>query len=112
MAKPRVEIDMAEVERLAGLGLTQEEIATSLGFSERTFRNRKKDSAAFADAIKRGKASAAEEISNQLFEKAKTGDLGAIIWYEKTRCGRTDKLTIDLSKLTDEQLAALLGGKA
>jgi predicted DNA-binding protein (UPF0251 family) len=92
VGRPPVEIDVAEVERLAGLGLTQEEIALSLGISERTLRTRKKDSAVFADAMKKGRTNAAKEVANALYQKAVGGDLGAIIWYEKTRRGLSDKV--------------------
>ena len=45
-----------------------------------------------------------------LFELCKAGNVTAIIWYEKTRRGLTDKISLDLTKLTDEQLAALVSG--
>jgi transcriptional regulator with XRE-family HTH domain len=87
MAK-QIPIDLKRVEQLAGLGLTQAEIATSLGISERTLRTRKQDSADFAAAIERGRTSAAEAVANVLFELAtKKKNLNAIIWYEKTRRG-------------------------
>lgn len=92
MGRPPVEIDIAEVERLAGLGLTQEEIAESLGFSERTLRRRKGVLSVLSDAMKRGRATAAKEVANALFQKAIGGDLGAIVWWEKTRRGLSDKV--------------------
>lgn len=92
MARPRVEIDISRVEELAARGLTQEEIALCLGISETTLYERKRESAVFVEAIKRGKAKAASEIANRLYQMAKGGDLGAIIWYEKTRRGLSDKV--------------------
>jgi len=72
---------------------------------------RKADSAAIADAIKSGRAKAASEISDTLYRMAKGGDLGAIVWYEKTRRGLTDKvqqnINIDVSKLSDDELSAI-----
>lgn len=41
------------VESLAAQGLTNQQIADSLGISERTLQNRKKDNAEFAKAIKK-----------------------------------------------------------
>lgn len=110
MARPKAEIDIAEVERLAGLGLTQEEIAATLGINEKTLRRRKAELSVLSDAIKRGRAAAGVVVANELFTKCKGGDLGAIIWYEKTRRGLSDKLVVDLSKLTDDQLSALVEG--
>ena len=90
--KPRITIDIDEVERLAGQGLTQAEICLCLGVSERTLYNRKRESAEFAEAMKRGKARAGSEVANKLYEMAKAGDLGAIVWWEKTRRGLSDRI--------------------
>lgn len=92
MGRKKIEIDIAEAERLAGLGLTQEEIALSLGISERTLYENKAKSAEFAEAIKKGKAKTKRTVANRLFEKVEDGDLGAIIWFEKTRLGYSDKM--------------------
>ena len=105
MGRKKIEIDFTEAERLAGLGLSQAEIALSLGISEDTLARRKADSADFAEAIKKGQTSAKAEIGNKLFELAKAGDLGAIIWIEKTRFGYSDKMNVDASiqiRLIDE----------
>ena len=83
----QAETDLAEVERLAGLGLTQEEIALSLGIAVRTLHGRKAENADFAGAIKKGKAQANGLVSNVLFNLCKSGNVTAIIWYEKTRRG-------------------------
>lgn len=54
--KPKKEFDLAEVERLASLGLTREQIAASLGASVSTIYGRLRDDEEFADAVKRGEA--------------------------------------------------------
>ncbi len=90
--KPRIELDILRIEELAAQGLSQAEICLVLGISEDTLTRRKQDTAVIADAIKSGRAKAASEISNTLYLMAKGGDLGAIVWYEKTRRGLTDKV--------------------
>jgi transcriptional regulator with XRE-family HTH domain len=92
MARPRIELDILRIEELAAQGLSQAEICLVIGISEDTLSRRKADSAAIADAIKSGRAKAASEISDTLYRMAKGGDLGAIVWYEKTRRGLTDKV--------------------
>jgi hypothetical protein len=92
--RKRIELDLAEIERLAGLGLTEQEICDSLGVCVDTLGNRKKESSDFSEAIKRGKAHAHREVANKLYERCMAGELGAIVWYEKTRCNRTDKLQV------------------
>lgn len=112
MARPRIDIDIDRVAELAGRGLTQAEICAVLGISETTLYDRKRDSEVFADAINRGRAHAAQDVANALYEKATVDkDLGAIIWYEKTRRGLSDRvqqhITVDVSKLSDDELRAI-----
>jgi transcriptional regulator with XRE-family HTH domain len=92
MARPRIELDISRVEELAAQGLTQAEICLCLGISENTLLRRKNESEVVADAIKSGKAKAASEIANVLYRMACSGDLGAIVWWEKTRRGLTDRV--------------------
>lgn len=105
-------INLDEVARLAGLGLTNAEICLSLGISERLLYLRKRDSAEFAEAIERGKSTAASEVSNVLYQLCKEGNLGAIVWYEKTRRGLSDKVSLEhtmkpVHELSDEELARI-----
>jgi len=101
MARPRIDIDIAKVEELAGQGLTQAEICLVIGVSESTLLRRKIEMEVLTDAIKRGKARAASDVSNVLFGMAKGGDLGAIVWYEKTRRGLSDKTTTVVAQEVD-----------
>lgn len=115
MARPKIELDISRIEELAAQGLTQEEIALCLGISDRTLRNHKQIDSVLSDAIKRGKAKAASEVANVLYLKAVVDkDLGAIIWYEKTRRGLSDRvqqqITIDVRNLSDDELRAIAEG--
>lgn len=119
MARPRIDIDISRVQELAGRGLTQAEICAVLGISEGTLYSRKRDNEVFEDAIKAGKAAAAVEVANALYEKAVVDrDLGAIIWYEKTRRGLSDKvqqtntnIQIDWDKVPSEKRDAFIEGR-
>lgn len=115
--RKRIDIDIDRVAELAGRGLTQAEICAVIGISEDTLGRRIQDTADFADAIKRGRAAAAVEVSNALYQKATIDkDLGAIIWYEKTRRGLSDRvqqhITMDVSKLSDDELRAIAEGQS
>ena len=48
-------IDLNQVERIAGLGLTDTEIGIAIGLSEATINNYKKKHPAFLESLKRGK---------------------------------------------------------
>lgn len=64
--RPRIQIDLEKVEQLAQVCDNEEEIALALGISYRTLRNRKKDFANFATAIKKGKAKANAFVGGKL----------------------------------------------
>lgn len=85
--KPRKTINLAEVERLASLGLTREQIATSLGVSESTFYNRMRDEEAFAEAVKRGEALGISTVASKLMEQINEGNTTAMIFFLKSRAG-------------------------
>jgi hypothetical protein len=101
MARPKIEIDISRVEEFAAQGLSQAEICLCLGISESTLYRRKTDMEVLTEAIKSGKAKAASEISNVLYRMARGGDLGAIVWYEKTRRGLSDKTTTVVAQEVD-----------
>ena len=83
--RPKNIPDIAEVERLAGLGLTQEQIAHNLGIGLSTLYKRKSEMKEFVEAIERGKANAINQVANRLFEKAMDGDNVAMIYFMKCR---------------------------
>ena len=87
ITKPKIHIDLKQVELLAANGLTQEQIAAALGISERTLRSRKGEIADFADAIKRGKAKGIALVTNKLMESIKGGNMTGMIFFLKTQAG-------------------------
>src|SRR6056300_903430 len=87
ITKPKIQIDLAKVESLAANGLTQEQIACALGISETTLHQRKRDSADFAAAIKRGKAKGIALVTNKLMESIKGGNMTGMIFFLKTQAG-------------------------
>ena len=121
ITKPKIHIDLKQVESLAANGLTQEQIAAALGISETTLHQRKRDSADFAAAIKRGKAKGIALVTNKLMESIKGGNMTGMIFFLKTQAGWKETQVIDnkssdgsmspakpAKDLTDEELAAEL----
>ena len=90
MARPKIAIDVAEVERLAALGLSQAKIARALGVSTDTLERRKKDLLAFRQALERGRAKGEAEAADALRALMLKGDLRAITFYLKSRAGWTE----------------------
>ncbi len=91
MANRKIEIDLGEVERLASIGLSQQQVADSLGISEDTITRRKQDDADFAAALKRGKSKGIATVANNLFTQSADGNVSAGIFFMKNRAGWSDK---------------------
>lgn len=111
--RPKIEIDLVKVKEAAADGLSQTEVAAKLGISLDTLTRRKRSFAGFAAAIKEGQAKAHGEVSGILMTLAREKNLGAVIWYEKTRKGLSDKLDlggIDIDAAIERELARLAAG--
>ena len=96
MGRKKLQIDYSQVERLAGIGLSNSEIADAMGFAEATLYRKKKDNESFESALKKGRAKAGADVANVVYEMAMAKNLSAAIWYEKTRRGLTDKQAVEL----------------
>jgi hypothetical protein len=101
-----IPIDLAEVERLAGLGLSEAQICSCIGISTDTLLNRKRQSAVFSEALKRGRDRTLAQVSNWLYELCAEKNLGAIVWFEKTRAGFTERVTLEGNEAKPIVLAA------
>ena len=113
MSRQRIQIDLNRVEELAAQGLSQAEICATLGISDDTLTRRKRDSADFAEALKKGKSKATATISNKLFELAKGGNVSAIVWWEKTRAGFSDRMKSEVTvrQTFEDFVAAFTAGQ-
>ena len=92
MPRKRVKIEdwetpqaLLSLQSLAMRGLTQEQIAQTIGVPYRTFSRWKKKSAAIQKALATGLDAANAAVENALFLKAQNGDLGAICFWLKNR---------------------------
>lgn len=79
---------LAAIGKLAGLGLSEREIAYCIGCAPNTFGALKTRDPRVSASLEKGMATANEKVSSTLYRLALKGNLGAIVWYEKTRCGR------------------------
>ena len=81
-------INLEQVERVAGLGFDDVEIATILGISERTL-NVYKSKPEFLQSLKRGKALVDHDVTRNLFKRA----IG-YSYEEKTKERKGDKVML------------------
>ena len=78
-------IDLQAAEELPSLGLTDQQIANSLGISRSTLSRRKADDDTFEAILRKGKAKAIVKVSSALMQEVENGSLRAIISYLKCR---------------------------
>ena len=83
--KPRIEVDLEQVEILAAQGLSLEQIAASVGINVKTLVDRRDRYVEYSEALKRGKARGIAAVSNALFTSATRGNVTAQIFFLKNR---------------------------
>jgi hypothetical protein len=122
MARPEAKIDLAELEKLAGMQCTNEEIGAFFGVSKRTIL-RRCESEKFRDIIENGRAKGRVSVRRALFKLANAGNVAAAIFLSKNLLGYKDVVNTehtglaggpiqlaakpDLSQLSNEELKQL-----
>jgi len=89
MARPRVKIDLTELEKLYGMQCTDDEVAAFLGISTRTLTRRKQVKKT-AEVIDRAKAKGRVSVRRDLFRLAASGNVAASIFLAKNLLGYRD----------------------
>lgn len=103
MARKKIEINIAEVEALASRGLSLEQVADNLNISRNTFLNHRREDPSIEEAYQRGRSKGVQVIANALWEKAKTGDNTAMIFYLKCN-GWREENSLEVKNTTPLQL--------
>ena len=108
--RKRLNIDLDEVERLAGLGLSEKQIADNLGVSWHTLHRNKLRSASFASRIEAGKSKAISAVANSLFRSATKEDpnIHAVKFFLSNRGEQGQWAEKDLSLNVDLNLGSVL----
>jgi hypothetical protein len=88
--------DLQRAEQMASRGLSLTSIAGGLGISTSTFFDKMRKYPELSKCIKRGAASAVEEVANKLFETALAGNVTAMIFFLKSRAGWKECVEVDL----------------
>jgi hypothetical protein len=91
MARPQKLIDIRLVEELARIGCTEEDMAAVLDVSVDTIQRRKRSSAEFCGAIKRGQAATRNSLRRLQLKKALEGNITMLIWLGKQLLGQQDR---------------------
>jgi hypothetical protein len=89
--RPRIEIDLAAVERMASIQCTDEEIACMLGVSINTITRRKADDPAFMKVLEEGRGKGRATLRRLQWQRANAGSDTMLIWLGKQTLGQTDR---------------------
>ena len=93
-------VDLTELFNLAKIGLSELQIAQSLGISQSTMTRRKQSDADFDKALKAGQSAGITAVTSALFNGATNADkpsTSAQIFYLKNRANWADKQEMDIS---------------
>lgn len=85
MARPKLDINVEEVEKLAGYGCTNTEIADFFNCDEGTIRGR------FSENLIKARADLKKRLRKKQLEVAESGNVSMLIWLGKQMLGQTDK---------------------
>lgn len=95
--KPFIEIDLEQVEKLGGYGMTQKECCNVFNVSELTF-SRRKD---IITSYQKGKANLIKSLRATQVRVALQGNVTMLIWLGKQYLEQTEK--INQSGLSEEE---------
>ena len=113
----RIQLTEEKIQRtgkLAGLGLSNDQIAECLDMSRSSFYKYMQKNADFRDSLERGRSKAVMEISNALYESARAGNVKAQIYFLRCRdpqnwnVSKRVELDVDFKKMSDSQLVEAL----
>ena len=79
--------DLEKAESLAGMGMTQQQIADCLGIHASTLSEKKQDFNELNEALKRGRAKGIARVTTALLKNVDTGNVTAQIFYLKCVAG-------------------------
>ena len=96
MGRPRKYVDPGLVEKLAGYGLSLQELADTLGVSERFLRMR------YPEQLAAGRRKLKRTVWGLQVRAAKQGNTGMLVWLGRTILGQSVKKPITLEDLAIE----------
>jgi hypothetical protein len=89
---PKIEIDVQQLEALAALQCTMDEIASGVGVARSTLQARCAEDEAFRTAIEKGRELGTRSLRRMQYEAAKTGNVTMLIWLGKQWLAQADKV--------------------
>jgi len=103
--RPKIKINYEQVERLASIQCTYDEIAAVLDVSVRTVNTWAVHDEKFCSVYKKGKESGKASLRRMQFKAASDGNTGMMIWLGKQYLGQSEQTTHGVT----EELGSVLG---
>lgn len=103
MARPKMEIDQKLVEKLAGVGCSNESIAIQVSCSVDTLTNR------FSDVLRKSRENLRTQLRIWQLETARKGNATMQIWLGKQmldQCDKTEVMINQLKKMSPDEFEA------
>jgi len=94
MARPKLEVTPQMLKAVTQIAVSQcpdEEIAAFLGISYSTFKRRKSEDPALAEAVDLGRDNGKQMLRQVQWDSAMGGDRTMLIWLGKQYLGQSDK---------------------
>lgn len=91
MARPKLDIDPNEVEKLASIGCSNQEIASFFDCSKDTIEGR------FSAEVAKGRENGKTRLRRLQLQAAQKGNVVMLIWLGKQMLGQKDKHETELS---------------
>ncbi len=89
--RPKIEFDLKQVEKLAMLQCTYDELAAFFDCSKDTIINRMKDDESFSTAYKNGLEKGKMSLRRMQWRAAESGNVTMLIWLGKQHLDQVDK---------------------
>lgn len=101
MARPKLKIDEAELERLASAGALNSEIAAVFGVDDQTISRR------FSRILAKKRAQRRIELRLAQTDAAKAGNATMLVWLGKQELGQSDEVVTVEKRAVEEDTLAL-----
>ena len=107
MARPHVQINWEEFDKLLAFQATQEELAGWFNCSTDTIERavKREHNMSFADYSHQKRMPGKISLRRTMWQLAMAGNVPMLIWLSKQHLGFSDKPSFDLSKVPNEVLA-------
>tara|TARA_Y100000310_G_scaffold321312_1_gene378757 strand:- start:14 stop:382 length:369 start_codon:yes stop_codon:yes gene_type:complete len=104
--RPRIEIDMDQVEKLAAIMCTEPEIASVVGVSFTTWKRRKNEDPELSERVASGRELGKASLRRMQWKAAEGGNPTMQIWLGKNHLAQTDKNEVSVPQAVSFQMIA------